>query len=433
MFTKATIQTAAAGLIGLNTSIHLFYKYLTASFKLSSSKYWINALQGADFSTIEAMNPSRVQNIDLVVGERYEIRATGGTFTNVGAADNAIGTAFTASGTTPTAWSTAWLELQSCNQYIADIYNEEVTNLVTKFINNAKAYLRQNTLLANHAVIGGVADMANTVTKNSRFVGFVLTPHEGNNVVNIITKLGFLGDAADSGLKLYLYETSQDDAIATYEFDYTTALSQQWAEVTDFIIKYDNSTAGGIGQRYLLGYFEDDLTCNAIEMEFNQSLKNFSVFGKYMSCFPVAIPSANLDGYNLPTKMLDLGNYITENTHGLYFKFTAKCDYTNLIKDNITMFAEPLQYAIAIRILEDAIASVGDGVHNSTKDAGIIEWRKLVAKYSGILNGGYISVGGDQSVYKKGLIELLTLDFSNVDPVCFHDDWRHEWRIGNLI
>jgi len=40
--------------------------------------------------------------------------------------------------------------------------------------------------------------------------------------VNTITKLGFLGDAADSGLKLYLYETSQDAAIATFEFDYTT-------------------------------------------------------------------------------------------------------------------------------------------------------------------------------------------------------------------
>lgn len=440
MFDKTIIQTAAAGLVGLNTSIHLFYKYLTASFKLSSSKYWINALQGADFFTIEATNPSKVQNIDLVVGERYKIMATGGTFTNVGADDNNIGTAFTASGKTPSAWSTAWLELQSCNQYIADIYNEEVTNLATKFINNSKDYLKQNALLSNHSVIGGVADMAKTVTKDSRFVGFVLSPHEGNNIVNIISKLGFLGDAADSGLKLYLYETSQDTAIATFEFDYTTALSLQWRTVSDFIVKYDNTKegttnifSGGVGQKYLLGYFEDDLTCNAIEMEFNQSLKKFSVFGKFLAIYPVAIPSSKLDGYNLPTDLLDVSNYHTEYTHGIYFKFTANCDYTNLIRDSISLFAEPLQYALAIRILEDAVASVGDGVHNATKDASLVTWRGLIAKYSGILNGGYISIGDQQSVYKKGLIELLTLDFSNIDDICMKDDWRHDFRMGNLI
>ena len=437
MFNKTTIKTAAVDLIGFNTSIHLFYKYLT-NHKTADGGYWINSLQGADFYTIEASIPTTVKDIDLVIGERYRIRVVGGDFTNIGASDNLLGTAFTASGTTPTSWGDSELELQSCNQYIEDIYNEEVVNLATKFINNSKAHLKQNTLLSNHSVIGGVADMSKTVTKNGRFVGFVLEPHEGNNVVNTITRLGFLGDVADSGLKLYLYETSQDAAIATFEFDYTTPLSQQWKAVSDFIVKYDNTTegvsgtfSGGIGQRYILGYFEDDLTCSAIEMEFNQSLKNFSVFGKYMSVYPVAIPPANLDGIKLPSKILDLGNYITENTHGLYFKFTASCDYTNLIKDNIDMFSEPLMYAIAIRILQDAVASVGDGVHNSTKDSSLAEWRKLISKYSGILHGGNIMLG-ETTKYQKGLIELLTADFSGIDSVCMKDD-PTEWAIGNLI
>jgi hypothetical protein len=277
------------------------------------------------------------------------------------------------------------------------------------------------------------------VSKSGRFVGFILSPHEGNNVVSTITKLGFLGDLADSGLKLYLYETSQDDAIATFEFDYTTALSQQWKDVSDFIVRYDNTMttvagtySGGIGQKYILGYYEDDLTCSAIKMEFNQSLKNFSVFGKYMAVYPVAIPSANLNGYKLPADLLNVGNYITEETHGLYFKFTANCDYTSLVEDNINMFAESLQYAMAIRILEDAVASVGDGVHNATKDAAIPEWRKLIAKYSGELNGGYMDIGGDNPIYKKGLLELLTADFSGLDAVCLKQD-PNEWQVGNLV
>ena len=434
MFDKTRVQTAAENLVGLRKSTHQFYKYLS-SHKTSISGYWMNALQGADLHTIEATIPTEIINIDLIVGERYKIRTAGGDFVNVGAADNNKGTVFVASGATPTAWGTGTLELQSCNQYIDDIYNEEITNLVTKLINNSRQYLKQKTLLSNHSVIGGVADMSKKVAKDGRFVGFVLNPHEGNNILNTITKLGFLGDANDSGLKLYLYETSQQNAIATFDFNYTMGLSQQWKDVSDFIIKYDNTNStysGGVGQKYLLGYFEDDLTCNAIEMEFNQSLKKFSVFGKYLAVYPVAIPASDLDGYNLPAELLNLGNHIDEYTHGLYFKFTANCDYTNLVEDNIDMFAEPLQYALAIRILEDAVASVGDGVHNSTKDASLVEWRKLIAKYSGVLNGGYMNVGTDQAVFQKGLIQLLTLDFSGLDSTCMKFD-PNSFKVGNLM
>jgi hypothetical protein len=430
MFDKSIIKTAATGLVGFNYSTHQFYKYLTTDYKSSSSNYWINSFQGADMATIEASQPSEIRDVDLIVGERYKIRATGGDFTNVGSADNNVGTVFVADDTTPTTWANAYLELQSANKYIETILAEEIINLATKFISNSKSYLKQNTLLSNHSVIGGVADVEKTITKQGRFVGFVLNPHEGNNIVNTITKVGFLGDANDSGLKLYLFETSQEDAIATFEFDYSTGLSQQWKDISDFIIKYDNiSSGGGVGQKYLLGYFEDELTCNAVEMEFNQSLKNFSIFGKYMGVFPFAIPSAKLNGAKLPSDILNLGNYISENTHGIYFKFTSNCDYTNLIKDNIDMFAEPLQYAVAIRILQDAVSSVG--VHNSTKDSAIIEWRKLISRYSGTLNGGNRQYG-DVIKYEKGLIQLLTLDFSNIDAVCFKKD-PNDWRIGNLM
>ncbi len=432
MFNKSIIKTAAVDLVGLNYSTHQFYKYLT-NHKTSNSGYWINSLQGADFSTIEAMMPSEIKGIDLIVGERYKIRATGGTFTNVGADNNSVGTVFVADGTTPTSWGDSWLELQSCNKYLDDIYNEEIVNLATRFINNSKARLKTNTLLSNHSVIGGVADKSKTVTKNGRFVGFVLNPHEGNNIVNTITKLGFLGDASDADLTLYLFDTAQEDAVATFDFDYTTGLVQQWEAVSDFIVRYDNvRDGGGVGQKYLLGYFEDDLTCNAIKMDFNQSLKNFSIFGKYMTVLPVALPSSKLNGYKLPSDILNWSNYLTENIHGLYFKFTASCDYTNILEDNIDTFAQSLQYAMAIRILEDAVASVGDGVHNATKDAALPEWRRLIAKYSGELNGGYIDVGGDRPTYKKGLVELIVADFSNIDPVCFKHD-PNDWNIGNLI
>ena len=228
------------------------------------------------------------------------------------------------------------------------------------------------------------------------------------------------------------YTVTERTAIG-FKITSASTITADWVAVKTVTDTYsENTYSGGIGQKYLLGYFEDDLTCNAIKMEFNQSLKNFSVFGKYMAVYPIAIPSSKLDGVKLPSDMLNLANYLTEDTHGLYFKFTANCDYTNLIKDNIDLFAQVLQYSIALRILQDAVASVGDGVHNSTKDAAMVEWKSLIAKYSGELNGGYMSISDKQSIYKKGLIQLLTLDFSGIDQVCMKQD-PHAWSVGNMM
>jgi len=447
MFDANTVKNAMGDLVGFRYSTHPYYKYQSDVVRRITSDfgYWVNSLQGADFYTIEATLPSTIKGIDIVKNERYVIRTAGGVFTNVGAADNEVGTAFTATGTEPTSWGDAVLELQSCLTYLDMIYGDVMVDLVSKFINNSKAYLKQSSLLSNQAVTTGVADRNNPITKSGRFVGFVLEPHEGNNIVNIIKRLSFLGNTANpitDPFYIYLYETSQNSYQHRFLFQYVSADSLQWQTLDEdkseeMYIKYDGVTGftGGIGQKFIIGYYEDNLTGEAFGMDFNKSLKNYSVFGKYMSVYPIAIPSSdfNTESEHLPSDVTNLEQYRTTETHGLGFKFTANCDYTNMIVDNMHMFAEPMMYAMALRILEDAVASVGDGVHNSTKDAAVAEWRKLIAKYSGVLYGGYMSISSEQSVYRKGLIELLTMDFSGIDCVCMKKDFRHEYGIGNLM
>lgn len=440
MFNTTTLQSAAEGLVGFRKSNNSMYATLPSAYKASSSGYWVNSLPGVDFGTIENTLYTQVKGVDLVVGEKYKIMNAGGSpdFTNIGAADNNVGTEFVATGTTPTAWGSAILRLLSCNEYIQNIYKDEVVNVLTKFINHSKEVLQTNDLLSNRSVLAGVSDVTDLQTKNSRFVGYVIEPHEGNNIKNIINKLSLLLTEAESGLTIYLYSTAQKTAIATFNFVYTTPLSIQWKAVSDFIIKYDATTTsddvtytGGIGQKYLLGYYEDDLTGQAVKMDFYDTLDKWSIYGKYMSIMPVEIPSAALDETNIPGDLSDLSQYHSSETFGLGFTFTSQCDYTNVLKDNISMFAEAIQYAVGLRILEDAVASVSDGVHNTVKDSADEKWEDYVREYRGKLYGGYINLG-QQSVYQKGIIELLTADFEDIDPVCLKRR-TNEWAIGCLL
>lgn len=61
----------------------------------------------------------------LTIGKRYEILSAGGTFTNVGAANNNVGTLFIATGTTPTAWSTGTLRQAGCT---LDLSSDGITS-----------------------------------------------------------------------------------------------------------------------------------------------------------------------------------------------------------------------------------------------------------------------------------------------------------------
>lgn len=106
------------------------------------------------FSMIGANNTILTSGT-LTIGKMYKIMSAGGTFTNLGASNNNVGTEFVATGTTPTAWGTGtlmqvgcvlnlantsfntlkWADISGNNNY-ADITNGQVVN--DEYIKNTK-------------------------------------------------------------------------------------------------------------------------------------------------------------------------------------------------------------------------------------------------------------------------------------------------------
>jgi len=416
MFNITSLQTAASGLVGFSHSYHPFYTRLTTGLQSASSGYYVNALPGVTFDVIEnTIMDEVVPGSSLVVNEYYEIRDVSGSasFTNVGASANTVGVVFKATGTTPSAWGTGRLKLVSCNNYLANIYNQELTHLVSSFVEKCKGTLNTKEILSNQSIIKGINTVNEKVDKNGRFVGFLLTPTASENVKSKITYVGLHLDTAQS-LTLYLYDISRNTAVKTYSFTLSAADTIEWKAVTDWIVTYA-STSGGTGQQWLIGYFENDLTGQAYRRDFDDNSRHdaFRVWGKYLGVAPVEIPSSALNETSLPDND-SLEQYISETMHGLYFKFNTTCDITNVLVDNISVFARPLQHAIAIRILEDAYRSGSDGIHNPIKDSNLKKWQEYANTLKGQLYGGYDANG----IFHKGMVHYLSIDFSNLDKVC---------------
>lgn len=378
MFNPDIIISCGSGLVGWHQSDNPCFTNLTEILRSSFSRYYVNDLPGVTFDVIE--------------------KTFGTNFSDV-------------------------------NTYLNQVHNSELISLVDRLVNNNKQHLHVKELLSNFQVAAGVANFSDLVTQNQRFVGYHFTPRQSNNLRATLTHLGMQIDTIQSGdgVKIYLYETSQDDAIATFDFQNTQGFSLQWRAIENFVINYQ-STSGGQAQNYLLGYYEPDTTNpqpvqiegQPLSMRFNTGCcgGNKKIFERFINAYPIAISNDRLrfvaGTYRLPAvDVEDFCNYKTSHTFGLYVKFNITCDITEVICANIIMFGRALQHAIAVRILWDAIGSTDlSAVGNSVKN--LENWKNFALKYQAKLDGYSLENGG----WVKGIVDNLTLDFSNIDSVC---------------
>lgn len=388
MFNKDTILSCGASLVGFKEDSNSIYATLSTALKASNSGLWVNALPSVNFEIIAA------------------------TLSN-----DAI----------------------SAATYLTNVYNDSLLSIVNQFVNKSKQNYNSKELLSKTSITSGAASMGNRVVQNGRFVGYWFRPHKSNYMKTQITHLGMQATALqDEDLKIFLYETSQLEPIAVFDYTITKKFSLVWEAVSTFMLKYESDT-GGTGQNYLLGYYEHDannpqdyqLQSQAIYMDFDCGCGNSpkGIYGKYVGIQPIAIPNSYLlydtdtSTYFIP-QVDDVSDFVQSQTYGLTAKINVTCDITDVLCQNISIFAPSLQHAIASRILYDNYAST---VINSVADSKREQVKQFAVKYDAILNG----YTNEQGKFIKGLIDTLTVDFSALDNYCLP---CHEGiMVGNLV
>lgn len=368
MFTVTDIITAGSDLVGWRESANSLYPTLPSNLKQSTSGYYVNDLPGIDF--------------DIIIKGLSN-------------------------------------DQTSASDYLEIVMQSEITGLVSEFVGKAMSKLGSRSILTNFDVVNGTADVRDLATKNARFVGWLITPRSSHNIKAEITKIGLQLNTAQH-LTLYLYDTSLQSPVKTFDFNYTTPLSVQWLAVTDFIVQSEGH------QQFLLGYYEYDpahivagqLTGSAVEFDFDCGCSNAPrrVFGEYVWIEPVEFPNENLNlsgsDYLLPT-FNDLSGFYCDESRGMYAKVNVTCDITQLIIDNLIVFAKAYQYKVAIRVLDDYLASKrlndttdGKRYRDFAEDKRNMYWSFL---------NGWI----DNTQFRhRGIIEDIVIDFSRLDEVC---------------
>jgi hypothetical protein len=358
MYSTTEILTAATGLVGWSSSTDAIYDSISSALKASSSGYYVNELPGV---TVALLNYVPVD--------------------------------------------------KSVCDYLPAIHNSETLKVIDAFLAKQKKDLATKELLSNVTLLQGYDDLDKKISQSGRFIGYAITPRESKSIVSKIQQVGFISDAAQS-FTLYLYCTNTKSAIQSKTITISTPDTLEWTTL-NWDIYFDSSTYGA-GQRYLIGYFESDLTANLYESVWTGSQGHIAqrIFGHYMGISPMRFNSGTLNSTYIPDVKY-LKSALNCHTPGFNLRFNVKCDITNVLVDHIGMFAQAVQYQVAIRILNDALSNIE--LNNVTSALQHRERRKeLVTEYTGKLHGGLMENVG----YIPGIIDRLSLDFSMLDSVC---------------
>jgi hypothetical protein len=278
-------------------------------------------------------------------------------------------------------------------------------------VDRQKKKLNSKELLSNITIIQRHNDLSKTIDKTGRFVGYAITPRESKSININIKSIGLQSSAAES-ITLYLYDPTQETAI---ESKTVTCAGQSvtWTAL-DWDIEFDKLD-GGAGSTYVIGYFEDDLSGSLYEQDWSDGNAHASqrITRHYAGISPARFNSSTLSGTDLPD-MEYLQSSLSCQCSGFNLRFNVKCDITDVLVDNINMFGEAVQHGIAIRYLRDAKGNIGlNPTISSAQNRETFD--QEITDMEGRLYGGLIEGVG----YQRGLIDNLTLDFSELDAVCF--------------
>lgn len=248
----------------------------------------------------------------------------------------------------------------SLETYLRDVVTESTHEIFNDIIQyrGVKEYGRN--LLSQSTLLDKYGWSSDTITNQNRFVGFQIKVKNAEGLKAVIEQLGLQFTQAGT-FKMYLFHSSKTDPIVT-PFD-VTSIATGWSWIKQELDLAAFKSADYAGGVFVLGYYQEDISGNAINMtDFNwnkgycgsctsgrghygvwQSIK------KHFSIFPVYVPN----GSYTKEKMFDLRDSILSSNEswGMNLRLSVRCDLTEFFVRNKTSFKNLLALKVTHKVL----------------------------------------------------------------------------------
>jgi len=240
----------------------------------------------------------------------------------------------------------------------------KVTDASNEIFNDILQYRQMNeygkTLLEQSVLLNRYGWTNDVITNQGRFVGMQIRPRYLTGLQAVINEIGlqFTGEEA---FKLYLFHSSKSEPLK--EIDVTTSGTSNWNWTKQDIDLSSFSSQEYQGGVFIIGYYQDDITSNAINYtSFNWDngvcggcndphIGTWKSIQKNFIVYPLYVPAGSF----AKGEMFDLNKaiYTNNQSFGLNFKFSVRCDLTDFFIQNKFVFKNLLGLKVVNMILND--------------------------------------------------------------------------------
>lgn len=313
----------------------------------------------------------------------------------------------------PASSPTYWRATTLFSAYMRRMYDNAVLRLLHALFTNKKLHEASKSLLASINLYEGQGNINKRIPKAGRFVGLRLTLQHPDTVARI-SKIGLQLDTAQT-ITLYLFHSSSLEPVKTWEINHTNAITFQWHTIPEEALAFMSDTTNAGGHWYI-GYYEDDLTGNAIGKEmrwdgtgcgscsqdvFNRGL--WSKWHRFLGIQPFYVTEfTEGEMWNE-----DLELYVAETNFGINLRMAVQCDVSEWLGNHSYHMADALAKQITVDLLNEMAYSMRDN-QRQVKLAGLAH-----AALDNTENSG---TGALTALAKA--IKAVDFDFSNLSPLC---------------
>lgn len=246
------------------------------------------------------------------------------------------------------------------SQYLAEKVEVATTQLLNDIESKRQAEGLKD-LLASETILNKYGWANDTIFNENRFVGFMFEPKESVGLTILLQGIALQLTTAQT-LPLYLYHSSQIEALKIFNFDITTPISWNWLnEVITLHSKNENIQGG----TFYIGYYQNDLIGSAInytDFDWNVGhcgtcdggvMRNvWNRIKKYSDFMPFYVPNANLtqDRFMFDPKAVMIDPL---KSWGMNFKVAVTCDLTDFFCANRKNLKNALGLKVAYLVLQD--------------------------------------------------------------------------------
>ena len=243
-------------------------------------------------------------------------------------------------------------------EYLRTSVTDATNEIFNDLLNHRKVREYGKSLLEESVLLNKYGWSRDVITNQNRFVGMQIRVKDLTALKAVITEVGLQMSGIET-FNLYLYHSSKKDPLLIFER--TTTGSNQWDWKKEDIELSSFKSELYQGGVFILGYYQEDLTGNAINYSnFNwergvcggcndSHLRVWRSIKDNFHVFPLYVPAGSFT----KDEMFDMNDviYSKEESFGLNMKFSVQCDLTDFFIQNRFVFKNLLAIKVTYNIL----------------------------------------------------------------------------------